>query len=170
MRINKKKTYKIIIICFLVMAIILPFIIYSCSTNNVDNTEMKANKYTMDAVIDDYGDMHVIERINIVNNANDNNYFYREIAYNKNNMFGNSYNNKASLKDVKFVVEENNAVVYDSSDSSYYDYPKHFAGFSFNNDKDERGDYIRCENSQKNCDMIFYYHKSGFAKEMTFIY
>ncbi len=170
MRINKKKTYKIIIICFLVMAIILPFIIYSCSSNNVDNTEMKANKYTMDAVIDDYGDMHVVERINIVNNANDNNYFYREIAYNKNNMFGNSYNNKASLKDVKFVVEENNAVVYDSSDSSYYDYPKHFAGFSFNNDKDERGDYIRCENSQKNCDMIFYYHKSGFAKEMTFIY
>lgn len=170
MRFNKKKTYKIVMVFLLVMAVILPFSIYSCSSNSVDNTAMKANSYTMNAVIDEFGDMHVVEKIDIINKENDNNYFYREIAYNKNNMFGNSYTNKASLENVKLVVEENNEVVYDSGDSSYYNYPKHFAGFSSNNDKDERGEYIKCESNKKNCDMIFYYHKTGFAKEMTFTY
>ncbi len=171
MRISSKKASKIMIIIILIIAIALPFFIYSCNSNKVDNSTMTAEKYTMDAVIDEYGDMHVVEKINIVNNESDNNYFYREIAYNKNNMFGNSYTNKASLSgEVKFKVEENDYVVYDSTNSTYYNYPKHFAGFSYNNDKDERGDYISCGTDQKNCDMVFYYHKSGFAKKMTLTY
>ncbi len=169
---NKGKKFLIVILVLL--GLVIPFIFKSCSTNTYSNTSMEAQKYTMDVVIDEYGDMHVVETIVIDNYTNRyNNYFYKEIAYHKNNMFTKSPYNVASLKeDVRLVVNDYSGVVYDS-DSSLSDYPYHFAGFSYDpyNNRDERGYRLRCETiDTQYCDMIFYYNKPGFATITTFTY
>ena len=164
---------KIFIVLFLVLGFVVPIVSRSCY-NLTDNGEasMEAKKYTMDIKIDEYGDMHVVEKI-VIDNYTDsyNNYFYKEIAYNKNNMFGNSSLNKSKLReDARLIVEDDSGVVYDS-DTSLGTYPSHFAGFSYNNDLDERGYRIRCENASSSyCDSIFYYNRPGFARITTFTY
>lgn len=172
MEIKGKKVSKIFIVVFLVLAIVIPILMRSCSINNGNykNDSMEAKEYTLDLVVDDYGNMHVVETI-VIDNYVDryNNYFYKEIAYNKNNMFGNSALNKSSLKkDAKLIVKEGNKVVFDS-DTSENVYPNHFVGFSYENDRDERGYTLRCENNVR-CDTIFYYNRSGFAEITTFVY
>jgi uncharacterized membrane protein len=86
-------------------------------------------------------------------------------------MFGGSVVNNASLReDVKVVVENDIGVVYDS-EISKNNYPSHFVGYSYENDFDERGLRIKCENGASYyCDSIFYYNRDGFAKVTTFTY
>ena len=173
MQINKSKGYKFLIILFVFLGLVVPFMFGSCGVHEgYPNTNMEAQKYTMDAVIDENGDMHVKETIVIDNYTNFyNNYFYKEIAYNKNNMFGGKEENVAYLKeDVKVIVEDYRGVVY-NSETSLNNYPTHFVGFSYENDRDERGYSLRCEStSTEYCDMIFYYNKPGFATITTFTY
>jgi len=166
-----RKWNKIVIIIFVILGIITPILFNACSNmGNKGNMNMEAQKYTMNVVIDEYGDMHVEEKI-ILDNYTDwyNTYLYRDVAYNKNNMFGNSKDNKSSLTDASLVVEDGRGIIYDSKLNND-DYPTHFSGVSYNNDRDERGQYIRCENSSFYCDSIFYYNKDGFARITTFTY
>lgn len=169
------KRYKSIIVILLVVGTLLTGLLVMCSSGgSVKDTTMVVNKFDMDVVIDESGDMKVKE-VYVVDNSTAiddyNNFFYKQIAYNKNNTFGNSTTNKASLAtDVHFVAEENNTIVYDSNVNGYENYPNHFAGFSYDNDRDERGDLIRCENNRSNCDMIFYYDRPGFSEIITFTY
>lgn len=169
-----KKGKKFLIILLVAIGLLIPFVLKSCNSNNYSNTAMEAQKYTMDVVIDEYGDMHVVETIVIDNYINrHNNYFYKEIAYHKNNMFTKSPYNVASLReDVRVSVSDYSGVVYDS-DSSYRDYPDHFVGFSYDsyNNKDERGYRLYCQTiDSQYCDMIFYYNRPGFATITTFTY
>lgn len=172
MVVRKSKTIRTLIMIFLILGLVLPLWLRSCEINSGGSTSMEATKYTMNAAIDENGDMHVVETV-VIDNFRDmyNNYFYKEIAYSKNNMFGNSSMNKSSLvEDVRFMVKEGSEVVFDS-DVSKGNYPNHFVGFSYNNDKDERGMRLRCENSSSYyCDTVFYYNRPGFARITTFIY
>lgn len=167
-----KKFQKVLIVLCLVVGTLLTAL-FSCSSSsgNIEDKSMVVNQFDMNVVIDEFGDMHVKE-VYVIDNFTDyyNNYFYKQIAYNKNNMFGNSSVNKSSLvKDVHFVAKDETGVVYDS-DVTANKYPTHFAGYSYNNDRDERRDFIRCEQNRADCDMIFYYNNSGFARITTFTY
>ena len=170
---NSSKVRKVLIVLFLVLGLLLPFLFNACA-NNIEfnqNTYMEANKYDLDIIIDNYGDMHVVEKI-VIDNYTDkyNNYFYKEIMYNKNNMFGNSSLNKSELvNDARLLVEDYTGIVYDSKTSKDM-YPYHFAGFSYNGDKDERGYRLRCERGNLYCDTIFYYNNPGFSTITTFTY
>jgi len=173
MVVRKSKVKKFLIGLFIVLGILFSFGAKACdnSASNYSIDSMDAKKYTMNVVIDEYGDMHVLETIVIENDKDRyNNYFYKEIMYNKNNMFGNSSANISNLReDARVIVSDNTGVVYDSS-SSRVSYPKHFVGFSYNGDFDERGIKLRCESNSYNCDTIFYYNYEGFAKETTISY
>ena len=169
-----KNGQKALIIIFVFFGLLIPLVVKSCGSNDYSNINMEAQKYTMDVEIDEYGDMHVVETIVIDNYKNMyNNYFYKEIAYNKNNMFTNDSSNVASLnEDVRLVVSDYRGIVYDS-DSGYGDYPDHFASFSNDpyNNRDERGYRLYCETvSSEYCDMVFYYNRPGFATITTFTY
>ena len=175
MEVKSSKTKKILIVFFAILGLVLPLFLKSCinlSNSSSINTSMEAKEYKMNIIVDEYGDMHVEEKI-VVDNYTDryNNYFYKEIAYNKNNMFGNSSLNTSNLvHDVRFTVEDYSGVVYDS-EAGIDNYPYHFSGFSYNNDRDERGYRLYCEHSNpSNCDTIFYYNKPGFATITTFTY
>lgn len=172
MEVKSRKVSKIFIVIFLVLGLIGPFLLNACFTGeSFENNSMEAQAYVMDVVIDDNGDMHVVEKITIDNyRDNYNNYFYKEIAYNKNNMFGNSSSNTSSLKkNVQLIVEDDSGIVYDSQ-TTMNNYPYHFSGFSYNNDVDERGVRVRCQTSYSYCDNIFYYNNAGFAEITTFTY
>ena len=169
-----KKLSKVLMVIFLILGLLFPIMSRSCINYSSGDKKgnMEAKNYNMDVVIDENGDMHVVETIVIDNYVNYyNNYFYKEIAYNKNNDFGNSSINRSKLvKDVKFTVSDSTGVVFDS-ETSEENYPKHFVGYSYNNDVDERGYKLKCENaSTKYCDVVFYYNKPGFARITTFKY
>ena len=172
---KSKKKFKTLMIIFLVLAVLFPVMSRSCINfsdgENYANNSMEARSYNMDIVIDEKGDMHVVEKVVIDNYKNFyNNFFYKEIAYNKNNDFGNSALNRSKLSDVKFTVSDSRGVVFDS-ETSEENYPRHFVGFSYENDVDERGHRIVCETTTtKYCDMVFYYNKSGFERITTFTY
>lgn len=167
-----KRIYKIFIILFVSLGLFSAFLAIKCSNSGyVKSDDMIINKYNQDIVIDEQGNMHVKEVL-VIDNIIDryNNYFYKEIAYNKNNMFGNSSLNTSQLvKDVRLTVEDDSGVVYDS-ETSNNEYPRHFAGYSYENDRDERGYSIRCETRSTYCDNVFYYNKAGFSAITTFTY
>lgn len=169
-----KKIAKVLMVIFLILGFLFPIMSRSCInfSSGDKKGDMEAKSYDMDVVIDENGDMHVVETIVIDNYVNYyNNYFYKEIAYNKNNDFGNSSINRSKLvPDVKFKVEDASGVVFDSQTSTA-NYPKHFVGFSYNNDVDERGYKIKCEAATtKYCDSVFYYNRPGFARITSFTY
>lgn len=167
------RRFKVGIIILIIIGTLLTGFLVSCNGESVENPDMLVNKFDMDVEIDEKGDMHVKEVYFIENTVlTYNNYFYKQIAYNKNNQFGNSTSNKAQLvEDVHFVATENNRVVYDNYVDEYIDnYPDHFAGISYNNERDELGNRILCENNRSECDMLFYYNRPGFARFITFTF
>ena len=173
MQIKNNKFLMFLIVFLIALGIWSPFAIRSCSNEIEDSDVMQANKYDLDIVIDSKGDMTVKERIVIDNYINNyNNFFYKEISYkkiNEKNSFGDNRNNRSYIRDdIKLTVEERGQVVYESGVTPDL-YPTHFAGTSINNDIDERGDYIECEDPNQ-CEMVFYYDKPGFARITTFTY
>jgi len=160
-----KKFKKILIAIFLVLSIVAP-IIYSARKYSNDY-DFSISKYEMDAVIDSNGDMHVVEKV--TNKYSDRNtVFYKNLIYGKNNDFSSSRDVSSLVEDVRVKVEDSRGVVFDTDMHSNSRY--HFVGYSYNNDRDERGDLIRCEYGQENCEMIFYYDSRGIAEVTTFTY
>lgn len=160
-----KRISKVFVIIFLMLAVIAP-IIASC-IQNANNYDFKMVKYRLDAVIDEKGDMHVVESVtNKYNNLNS--VFFKELIYEKNNDFSDYYDNSNLVKDVRLVVEDFRGVVFDTSVNE--NTSSHFVGYSYNGDYDERGMKIRCSGTIKNCEQILYYDARGISEETTFTY
>lgn len=162
---KKKSAAKTIIIILFIIAIIGPFF-YSCVkyTNSYD---FVISQYEMEAVIDSNGDMHVVEKVtNDYHNRNT--VFYKNLIYGKNNSFSKDADVSTLVKDVKVKVEDSRGVVFDSNTS--FNNFNHFVGYSYNFDRDERGDLIKCEDNVRNCAMIFYYDARGISDVTTFTY
>lgn len=161
-----KKGRKIAIILCLVFAIILPFFV-SCS-QTANGYDFEVISYTMDAVIDEYGDMHVMEKLTN-DYFNRNSVFFKNLVYGKNNEYSSSSDQSSLVEDVRLVVEDSSGVVFDTDTSN--NTPNHFVGYSYNNDIDERGLRIKCDFSEgPHCEQILYYNSEGIAPETTFTY
>lgn len=162
---KKNKLIKVSIIVFLALAVIFPLGYNLVKYSN--SYDFSISSYKMDVVIDEYGDMHVVEKV--TNDYNDRNtVFYKNLIYGKNNDFSSSSDKSSLVKDVRVKVEEDNEVVFDTK----YDEntANHFVGYSYKGDIDERGDRIRCEDNVNDCAMIFYYDSNGIAEVTTFTY
>jgi len=162
---KKKKIARTGIIIMFMLAIVGPFF-YSCVKYSNDY-DFAISNYEMDAVIDSNGDMHVVEKV-----TNDysrrNTVFYKNLIYGKNNSFSKIQDRSSLVEDVRVKVEDSSGVVFDTNTNFNSDY--HFVGYSYNGDRDERGDRIRCEGNVSNCAMIFYYDASGISDVTTFTY
>lgn len=165
MTVKKSKVVKILIVVFLALAVLVPlFINISKYSNDYD---FIISNYEMEAVIDSNGDMHVVEKV--TNKYSDRNtVFYKNLIYGKNNSFSSDADKSSLVEDVRVKVEDSSGIVFDTdTDLGSYN---HFVGYSYNLDRDERGDLIRCESSVKDCAMIFYYDKRGISEVTTFTY
>ena len=160
-----KKVKKIIMFIFIALALVLPFV-YSCSKYSNDYAFTIVN-YEMDALIDSNGDMHIVEKVTNKYHKQ-NTVFYKNLIYGKNNDFSNSNDKSNLVKDVRVKVEDSSGIVFDTETDRGNSY--HFVGYSYNNDRDERGDLIRCEDNVSNCEMIFYYDYRGISETTTFTY
>ena len=150
MTFKKSKVNKIFIVMFLILAIAVPvFQYYYMYANDYDFT---ITAYKMDVVVDDYGDMHIVE--SVTNKYSDRNtVFYKNLIYGKNNGFS-SYEDESSLvKDVRVKVEDSRGVVFDTLTSE--NTSSHFVGYSYKYDRDELGNRIMCDYDVEDCEMIF---------------
>ena len=163
--VKKSKLVKGLIVACLIASILVPLICYFVQYAN--DYDFVISAYTADIEVDEYGDMHVVEKITN-DYSSTNTVFYKNLIYGKNNDFSDASDRSYLVEDVKVKVEENNTIVFDSDlDKGNY---KNFVGYSYNHDVDERGDYITCSDTQVNCAMIFYYDSEGIADHTTFIY
>ena len=165
MVIKKSAGSKFFIVVFLVLAIVAPFI-YKCSRYS-NQYDFEIEKYVVEATIDEYGDMHIVEKVTNVYDSR-NTVFYKNLIYGKNNSFSNNIDQSKLVEDVRVVVEDYRGVVFDTLTDDGDDY--HFVGYSYNNDRDERGDRIQCSDTDTNCEMIFYYDSRGISETTTFTY
>lgn len=165
MNFKKSKVSKILIVVFLVLAVVVP--IFSSLITYSNDYDFTISSYKLDAFVDEYGDMHVIE--SVTNDYNDRNtVFYKNLIYGKNNSFSTSLDKSTLIEDVRVKVEDSRGVVFDTKND--INTRSHFVGYSYNSDRDERGDLIRCENNVSNCAMIFYYDSRGIGDVTTFTY
>lgn len=165
MNFKKSKVSTILIVIFLVLAVAVP--IFSSLIKYGNDYDFTISSYKVDAVIDEYGDMHVKE--SVTNDYNDRNtVFYKNLIYGKNNSFSTAFDKSSLVEDVRVKVEDSRGVVFDTATD--VGTKSHFVGYSYNYDRDERGDLIRCENGVNNCAMIFYYDSMGIRDITTFTY
>lgn len=160
-----KKTASIIIIVLFVVGILLPFLYTPIKYANF--YDFTVEKYDMVVNVNESGDLHIIESITNKYH-NDNTVFYKNIVYSKNNTFSSAADKSSLVHDVSLRVESDGEVVFDSETS--LNTSRHFVGYSYDNDRDERGERIKCSDDVEDCEMIFYYNEEGIAKETTFIY
>lgn len=165
--VNVKINSKKIIILFCLLAILVPFIFMFFANSSSGNYDFVIHSYKMDVVVDEFGDMHVVEKVNNVY-SDTNVAFYKNLIYSKNNSFSSSKDVSTLIEDVRVIVEEKNIVIFDTDVNSNTNY--RFVGYSYNNDKDELGDYIKCEDLSSGCEMIFYYDRLGIGRNTTFTY
>ena len=111
MQFKKNKVYKILIVVFLILAVVCPFTFSSCEYSN--DYEFVISSYKMDAVIDEYGNMHVVEKVTN-DYSNQNTVFYKNLVYSKNNDFSNRYDTSSLQTDVRVKVESGYRVVFDT--------------------------------------------------------
>lgn len=130
----------------------------------VDN--MSFNAYDLEVHIEENGDMLVHETM-IGKFDSGMKVVFKDIIYSKNQ--NNQPLNTASFdtSSVKVKVYNNTRIYIDSENNDYYGQSR--VGYSWNNDLDERGDYVRCPSGYgSNCSSIFTYVPSGISPTMTY--
>lgn len=166
MVVKKGKVAKILIIVFIVLALVAPFIFNALKYMN--DYDFTITNYEMSAVIDNNGNMHVVEKV--TNKYSDQNtVFYKNLIYGKNNDFSSNSDTSSLIENVRVKVEDGTGVVFDTNENGKGT-RTHFVGYSYDGDIDELGNRIKCENGVSDCAMIFYYDKSGISKVTTFTY
>lgn len=165
MNFKKSKVSKVLIIVFLALSVIMP--VFASSVKYSNSYDFTISSYKLDAIIDEYGDMHVVE--SVTNNYhNINTVFYKNLVYGKNNGFSTIVDRSSLVKDVRVKVEDSSGVVFDTDVTSGD--RGHYVGYSYNGDRDELGNRITCEGGVSNCAMIFYYDSTGISDVTTFTY
>lgn len=119
-----------------------------------DDSTLQGEYYKIEATLTDSGDLSVVEKIKMKSEQGMS-VVFRDIAYDKDNL-GSSTNS------AYFQEDSVNVKVYDKNESLIYDYENSNSfsgvqvGFSWENDRDELGELIRCPASyQGECESIF---------------
>lgn len=147
-----KKNIIAIIIAVALLGITFGFTLFSELV--YDDSSLQGEYYKIEATLTDSGDLNIVEKIKMKSEQGMT-VVFRDIAYNKDNL--GSFTNKASFQqnDVNVkVYDENDVLIYDYANSNLYSGVQ--VGFSWENDKDELGELIRCPASyQGECESIF---------------
>lgn len=121
--------------------------------------------YDVEVIVNEYGDLNIKEKIHNEYSV-ENRGFYKNIVYSKNNNFSKPQDVSSLVNDVSLLVENSNGVVFDSTVNSNSN--DHFVRFSYNDELDESGLPIECEEGVLDCEMVVYFNSLGIDLDTTF--
>ena len=82
---ERSRSLKFGIFILAILGIAIPLMFRSCQMNSYGDSDKEGQSYTMDVVVDEYGDMHVVETVVMEYLSDDvylnDNYLYKDIVY-----------------------------------------------------------------------------------------
>jgi uncharacterized membrane protein len=167
MRYFLKKNLIAIIVAIVIIGI--GSIINLTEQTSYEDNSMSISSLKIDAIIDASGDLTIIETMQ-VNSAIGMSVFFRDIIYKKdsagiNTNISSFDNNITRVR----IFDRNNSLIIDSNNGKTNSLAQ--IGFSFNNDRDERGDLVRCpSNYPSECVSLFSRVNAGTYPTTTYEY